>query len=180
MERNSVYFNLYYPRKIVFLTIFQVFTIFLCFIIFNYFYFNYIITMFWSFRKPNNCHHTKKCDVIDLYFNRPLTVGSHVNIGDLIISHFTVPQVCVKQRFYCENRLFGDFLWGPTTFKIRLYLALSVQNYIMADHLNCHPFYLGGYLTSSVPEVIIRMAKNGPTTQECFETVPEKVTSAGQ
>ena len=47
--------------------------------------------MFWSFRKQNNCYHTKKCDFIDLYCNRPLTVGSHVNIGDLIISHFTVP-----------------------------------------------------------------------------------------
>jgi hypothetical protein len=48
----------------------------------------------------------------------------------------------------------------------------------MVDHLNCHPFYLGGDWTSSVPDVIIRMAKDGPTTQECFETVAEKVTSA--
>jgi hypothetical protein len=50
----------------------------------------------------------------------------------------------------------------------------------MVDHLNCHPFYLGGDWTSSVPDVIIRMAKDGPTTQECFETVAEKVTSVGE
>ena len=81
----------------------------------------------------------------------------------------------VAKRHTCHN-----FLWGPTTFKIRLYLALSVHNHIMVDHLNCNPFYLGGDWTSSVPDVIIRMAKDGPTTQECFETVAEKVTSVGE
>ena len=50
----------------------------------------------------------------------------------------------------------------------------------MVDHLNCYPFYLGGDWTSSVPDVIIRMAKDGPITQECFETVAEKVTSVGE
>ena len=62
--------------------------------------------------------------LIELYCNRPLTVGSHVNIGDLIISHFTVPLVCVKQRFdrillrepaflaiFCEARQHSKFVY---------------------------------------------------------------------
>jgi hypothetical protein len=30
--------------------------------------------MFWSFRKRNNSYSSQKCDFIDLYRNRPLTV----------------------------------------------------------------------------------------------------------